>query len=654
MPGEGLTGTQIRKVHRNQYGGQADQHAAEDASPRADIDLSHGGTESSFPGDNMPTKAPKNARRGDLQFYDPRIQEQSVSAEEAPRYGGSVEAIHHTKASTIHDTHDFYTGGAIVVPGLVLPGSGGQSKPTGPSGNFHNPQIRSGSASDAKPAVTVQKEIIRKADQYGVPRALALALAYQTSRLDQSTVIANRIGVFGLTSDQAKALGVNPYNWRQNIDAGIRRMVQAKRQHGSWKAALKSMQVPGLGGRPGNLNSSQVMFARGVAARTGLSLPVVYAWVANEQPPDTNPAAQGYNWLNVSAASRGVAGTIPATGYPRFASLGAAVAATSRLILTSGYYAGIRAAIKTGNPVLQARAIQNSPWAAGHYGYGHIEAALPTYSGGSGGLLKTAKAIRNGSLALPKGSNGISVISAPLPTFTMTSGYGQRGGEFHYGVDLAAPQGTPIHAMIGGTVITNTYQPSGAGNYVSIKDNKGRVWMYFHQAVRSPLKVGTKVKAGDQIGVVGSTGESTGPHLDIHLQINGEWADPTEVVRKAFGVGWGHTHKTMIPLMSGTAAADGGGGTVPSADSGSAAGTVDTDLRTQQDLTPYVEGPDTTDVAYNPNEGVSPFSALLALAGNSAPISPETRALLQRQIGPTPPTENTEPAPPQFVAAPQF
>lgn len=83
----------------------------------------------------------------------------------------------------------------------------------------------------------------------------------------------------------------------------------------------------------------------------------------------------------------------------------------------------------------------------------------------------------------------------------------------HYGIDYAAPQGTPIHA-VGDGVVTQASYSGGAGNYVKIKHNSVYTTGYMHMSKYGPgIKVGKRVKQGDIIGYVGNTGLSTGPHL---------------------------------------------------------------------------------------------------------------------------------------------
>lgn len=106
-------------------------------------------------------------------------------------------------------------------------------------------------------------------------------------------------------------------------------------------------------------------------------------------------------------------------------------------------------------------------------------------------------------------------FTCPLEDYTLTSTFGGRGGEFHRGIDLAAPQGTPIYAAHDGIVRKSEYHDSW-GNHTVIEHKDGYVTLYAHQA-KLLTKVGEEVKQGQLIGYVGSTGNSTGPHL--HLEV---------------------------------------------------------------------------------------------------------------------------------------
>ena len=96
----------------------------------------------------------------------------------------------------------------------------------------------------------------------------------------------------------------------------------------------------------------------------------------------------------------------------------------------------------------------------------------------------------------------------------------------HYGVDYAAPYGTPVHATADGKIVARGYK-TGNGNYVKIKHNNGYETMYMHfSKFRNGQRVGTYVKQGEVIGYVGSTGYSTGPHVDYRIVKNGTYLNP--------------------------------------------------------------------------------------------------------------------------------
>lgn len=90
----------------------------------------------------------------------------------------------------------------------------------------------------------------------------------------------------------------------------------------------------------------------------------------------------------------------------------------------------------------------------------------------------------------------------------------------HFGQDLggAGVYGRPIRAVGAGVVAFNGYERGGAGWYVKV--NHGRYWsVYMHMRARSPVGVGTRVRPGSVVGYVGSTGDSTGPHLHFEVRV---------------------------------------------------------------------------------------------------------------------------------------
>ncbi|MHA2788446.1 M23 family metallopeptidase [Corynebacterium sp. S7] len=113
-----------------------------------------------------------------------------------------------------------------------------------------------------------------------------------------------------------------------------------------------------------------------------------------------------------------------------------------------------------------------------------------------------------------------------LPTVgTFTSGFGARWGAQHKGIDIAAPLGTPIRAVMDGTVV-NAGPAQGFGNWVVLQHSNGEKSVYGHMASYN-VSVGQKVSAGDVIAAVGNEGQSTGPHLHFEIKPDGTTAvDP--------------------------------------------------------------------------------------------------------------------------------
>ena len=119
----------------------------------------------------------------------------------------------------------------------------------------------------------------------------------------------------------------------------------------------------------------------------------------------------------------------------------------------------------------------------------------------------------------------------PAPSYTRISDdYGYRihptlgTQQFHNGVDMAAPSGSPILAAYDGEVIAASYSPT-MGNYLMIDHGDGLVTIYMHASSLS-ASVGQMVTKGEQIGCVGSTGRSTGPHLHFSVRLNGSYVSP--------------------------------------------------------------------------------------------------------------------------------
>lgn len=100
----------------------------------------------------------------------------------------------------------------------------------------------------------------------------------------------------------------------------------------------------------------------------------------------------------------------------------------------------------------------------------------------------------------------------------------------HHGVDYAANSGTPVYTIGDGVVSRKGYQKRGGGNYISIKHNGTYSTTYMHlRGFAKGMYVGKTLKQGDLIGYVGTTGLSTGPHLDFRVYKNGHAINPLKL-----------------------------------------------------------------------------------------------------------------------------
>lgn len=128
---------------------------------------------------------------------------------------------------------------------------------------------------------------------------------------------------------------------------------------------------------------------------------------------------------------------------------------------------------------------------------------------------------------------GRGIISSPIPGAYMSSAFGMRHDpvlnryQLHAGQDYAVSMGTPIRAAADGTVVSVLPSSSsgGYGNYTCISHGSGLATCYAHQS-QFLVSVGQRVVRGQVIGLVGSTGFSTGPHLHFEVRINGNPVDP--------------------------------------------------------------------------------------------------------------------------------
>lgn len=191
-------------------------------------------------------------------------------------------------------------------------------------------------------------------------------------------------------------------------------------------------------------------------------------------------------------------------------------------------------------------------WAAGRFlNTGSTPATTATVTSAPGGTVAattpasttvatTTVAPSTTVTATAAGSRAVSAqgFIFPLDSYTVTQGFGcsylgfyaydaTLGCPVHDGLDLAAPAGTPIHAAKAGTVVAAGWCDCGLGYYVEIDHGSGVHTLYGHMQTQPWVTVGQQVAQGDEIGPVGSTGLSTGPHTHFMVTVDGVAQDPT-------------------------------------------------------------------------------------------------------------------------------
>lgn len=116
----------------------------------------------------------------------------------------------------------------------------------------------------------------------------------------------------------------------------------------------------------------------------------------------------------------------------------------------------------------------------------------------------------------------------PVSNYVLTSCFGPRWGTNHNGIDLAVPTGTSVMAAAGGTVIQSGWN-GGYGISVYVDHGNGVITRYGHMS-ETLVSVGQTVKQGDVIGLSGSTGDSTGPHVHFEMREKDVPVDPAKYV----------------------------------------------------------------------------------------------------------------------------
>lgn len=130
---------------------------------------------------------------------------------------------------------------------------------------------------------------------------------------------------------------------------------------------------------------------------------------------------------------------------------------------------------------------------------------------------------------------------SPLKGYAVNSPFGLRrlAGESaarqHKGVDIAAPKGTSVFVACEGEVVRTGYERGGYGRFVEVRHPNGMTTLYAHLS-RVDVARGDRLGSGERLGLVGSTGRSTGPHLHFEVRRDHAQVNPLLVVGQAFEV----------------------------------------------------------------------------------------------------------------------
>jgi hypothetical protein len=157
---------------------------------------------------------------------------------------------------------------------------------------------------------------------------------------------------------------------------------------------------------------------------------------------------------------------------------------------------------------------------------GTVSGNVPSVSG----VKTTGQVIYLGHNNAYDGRANLGPTSRPA-TGVVVSEFGPRnllGMKFHNGIDIANGYGTPTRAVAAGRVQFTGWENSGYGNYIQIKHPDGSLTGYGHHQ-RILVSPGQAVKPGQQIGEMGSTGKSTGPHVHFQVGRNGNWFNPRKL-----------------------------------------------------------------------------------------------------------------------------
>jgi murein DD-endopeptidase MepM/ murein hydrolase activator NlpD len=235
-----------------------------------------------------------------------------------------------------------------------------------------------------------------------------------------------------------------------------------------------------------------------------------------------------------TAGARGVTFTPPA-GTTAASSSGTTPAAlgmspSGAFPVVGGALSGAAGLAPTGSAglaaLLQALSIGSSAAPGGAGGMTAMELLLVPLQGGIGTSALGAGQGVTGTGAFQMPFQVPAPVTQPFGPTSYTAEPSYNGySHFHTGIDYGVPMDTPIQAAGAGRVVAAGWDNTGFGNRVIIDHGNGTQTLYGHLN-KVMARVGDTVQAGQQIGLSGTTGNSSGPHLHFGVQVNGQWVDP--------------------------------------------------------------------------------------------------------------------------------
>ena len=157
-----------------------------------------------------------------------------------------------------------------------------------------------------------------------------------------------------------------------------------------------------------------------------------------------------------------------------------------------------------------------------------IPVGMRIFIPGAGKVLHL-KPYRPGEIPTPRPPQAVAIMW-PLNA-APSSAYGPRRGRRHEGIDLPRPKGTPISAAANGRVVYSGQGMKGYGKVIVVKHNEDISTVYAHNS-KNLVRMGERVKQGQVIARVGSTGRATGPHLHFEVRRRGVAEDPLRYLPK--------------------------------------------------------------------------------------------------------------------------